>query len=222
MIFLLNIDDYEPRITSLTYPLIHRYANKIGAEIFIITERKFLGWPLDYEKLQIFDLARRFGADWNIYIDSDMAIHPDFLDLTEHLSKDTISHLDADVATVRWRVDDYFRRDGRFIGSGNCFTVASDWCLDLWRPLDDLTAEEAIKRIFPTQAEAKKPVKPDHLISDFTLSRNISRFGLKFMSVKDILKKLGLQNANWIWHHYLISDEEKADRLAKLLNAWGV
>jgi len=222
MIFLLNIDNYAPKITSLTYPLIHRYANKIGAEVFIISERKFPVWPLDYEKLQIFELAKQLGADWNIYIDSDMAIHPDFLDLTAHLGKDTISHLDADVATVRWRMDDYFRRDGRFIGSGNCFTVASDWCLDLWRPLDDLNCEQAINRIFPIQAELKKPIKPGHLISDFTLSRNISRFGLKFMSVKEILKKLGLQNANWIWHHYLISEDEKADRLAQLLNAWGV
>src|SRR3972149_10683010 len=65
MTFLLNIDNYAPKITSLTYPLIHRYANKIGAEVFIISERKFPVWPLDYEKLQIFELAKQLGADWN-------------------------------------------------------------------------------------------------------------------------------------------------------------
>ena len=69
-VYLLNIGDYEPEITSLTYPYISRYASKIGAAVHLITERKFPEWPITYEKLQIYELGRQHGNDWNIYIDS--------------------------------------------------------------------------------------------------------------------------------------------------------
>src|SRR6266700_1837926 len=57
-IHLLNVGDYTPEITALTYPLIRCYAARIGVEIFIIKERKSPNWTISYEKLQIFDLAR--------------------------------------------------------------------------------------------------------------------------------------------------------------------
>lgn len=222
VIYLLNLDHYLPEVTALTYPLIYRYAKKIDAHVHLITERKFPKWPLDYEKLQIFELSREFGADWNIYIDSDMAIHPDFFDITAHLHKDTVCHPGPDVASVRWRIDDYFRRDGRLIGTGSCFVVCSDWCLDLWRPLDDLTCEEALGNIFPLLIERKIPSDATHYITDYTLSRNIARFGLKFKTVRQVMGEKELQNNNWTWHHHLMSPTEKLRRLTVLLEAWGV
>lgn len=65
-VFTLNVDGYAPEITALTYPLIEAYAEKIGADFHIISERKFPEWPVTYEKLQIFELAREMGNDWNI------------------------------------------------------------------------------------------------------------------------------------------------------------
>ena len=48
--------------------LIRAYADKIGADIHIIKERKFdPSYPPVYEKLQIFKLAKEIGADWNSY-----------------------------------------------------------------------------------------------------------------------------------------------------------
>jgi hypothetical protein len=38
-IHLLNVGDYAPEITALTYPLIRCYAARIGVEIFIIKGR---------------------------------------------------------------------------------------------------------------------------------------------------------------------------------------
>ncbi len=54
--------------------------------------------------------------------------------------------------------------------------MASNWCLDLWRPLDDLTFEEAVQNINITIGERNSGFcTADHLIDDYTLSRNIAR-----------------------------------------------
>ena len=91
-IFTLNVDNYAPELTEITYPLIRRYADKIGATFHIIDERRYPGWPPVYEKLQIYRLAQEMGNDWNIYIDSDALVHPDLLDVTQLISKDTVMH----------------------------------------------------------------------------------------------------------------------------------
>src|SRR6185295_5670102 len=150
-IFTLNIGDYAPEVVKITRPLLVHYARKIGADIHDITERKFPEWPVVYEKLQIHELGAAPG--WNIYIDSDTLIHPDMFDVTDHLHLDTVCHNGKDMAGNRWRYDKYFRRDGRHIGSCNWWAVASDWCVDLWRPLDDITLEEAVANIYPTVDE---------------------------------------------------------------------
>jgi hypothetical protein len=118
-IFTLNVDDYDPDITAITYPLIKKYAHKIRADFHTITERKSPDRPPVYEKLQIYDLAREMDLDWAIYLDSDALVHPDMFDITEFIGKDTVCHNGSDMANNRWRYDNYFRRDGRHIGSCN-------------------------------------------------------------------------------------------------------
>ncbi len=206
-IFLLNVDNFAPEITALTYPLIKRYAHKIKANIHMITERKSPDYAPVYEKMQIYDLAREIGADWNIYIDSDALIHPDLFDVTEFLTKDQVLHTGKDMANNRWRYDNYFRRDGRHIGSCNWFTVASDWCLDLWHPLD-IPYEEALENIFPIQNELNTVITRDHLIDDYMLSRNIARFGLHFVTLFSIMEKIG-DTGTYFWHQYTCTTEQK-------------
>ena len=79
-LYTLNIGNYGPEITALTYPYMRRYAEKIGADFFIITERKFPGWPVTFEKLQIYELSQQHANDWNIFCDGDCLIHPDLMD----------------------------------------------------------------------------------------------------------------------------------------------
>lgn len=224
VIYLLNVDNYAPEITSITYPLIHEYAKKIRADIQMISERKFPEFPPVYEKLQIYELAQQNKADWNIYIDSDTLIHPDMIDPTNYLSKDTVAHNGKDVADHRWTFDRYFYRDGRHIGSCNWFTIASDWCIELWKPLDDITLDEAISRIYPTVGERNSVTKASHLIDDFTLSRNIAKYGLKFRTLIDIIKKdCGYEGGNgFLWHIYNVPDSEKPKKMKEVLKAWGV
>jgi O-methyltransferase len=123
-IYTLNIANYAPEITALTYPLIERYAEKIGADFYVIDERQYPGWPVVYEKLQIHRLAREHGREWILYFDSDALVHPDLFDVTEHLPKDTVMHNGVDLAGNRWaQYDRFFRRDGRHIGS--CFPAGT-------------------------------------------------------------------------------------------------
>jgi hypothetical protein len=172
------------------------------------------------EKLQIYDLARERGDDWCVYFDSDALVHPDMPDVTEICPFDTVMHNATDYASCRFTYDDYFRRDGRHIGSGNWFTVASRWCLDLWHPLEDLTFEQAVARIKPTFAEGRAHITPDHLIDDFILSRNIARYGLKAIAFRDVVARLGQLDTAYLWHHYLMTTEEKLLAMEAVLNVW--
>jgi hypothetical protein len=221
-IFTLNIDNYEEKITELTYPLLKRYAKKIDADFYIISERKFPDYPPVYEKLQIYELAQEMENDWNIYIDSDALVHPDFFDITNHLQKDTVAHNGVDMAGNRWKYDRFFRRDGRHLSSCNWFSIASDWCIDLWKPLDDLTLEEAIENITPIVSEVVSGLIPaGHLIDDYVLSRNIAKFGLKFTTINQIVKDTG-DTGNYLWHQYLINSEDKIMQMKEILNIWKI
>ncbi len=220
-IYLLNIGDYAPELTALTYPHIEFYARKIGAEIHIIDSRKFPEWDVPYEKLQIYELAQQRGDDWAIYIDSDALVHPELPDVTELLPMDTVAHNGADFAPVRWKYDKYFRRDGRYIGSCNWFAVASSWCFDLWKPLDDIGPEEAVANITVTVSE-RDLIKPSHLVDDYALSRNIARYGLKFKTLRLLWTEVNLLNVDFFYHEYTIDIEEKIDRVQATIKRWNL
>jgi len=223
-IFTLNIDNYAPEITELTYPLLNRYAKKIGAKFVIINERKFPDYPVTYEKFQIYKLAQEMGNDWNIYIDSDALIHPDLMDFTTILDKNTVAHHGSDFASMRWKYDRFFFRDGRHIGSGNWLAIASDWCIELWKPIDDMTKDEIIAHISPTVDETISGViDPEHLIDDYTCSRNIAKYGLKFKTVRKIIEEIGFPPQNhFFWHQYLVPIAAKVEGMKKALKEWRV
>jgi arginyl-tRNA--protein-N-Asp/Glu arginylyltransferase len=221
-VFTLNVDNYAPEITELTYPLIKRYADKIGADFYTIKKRKFPKFPPVYEKLQIYELAQEMENDWNIYIDSDALVHPDMMDVTNHIPKDTVLHNGMDLASNRWKYDRFFLRDGRNIGSCNWFTIASDWCIELWKPLDDLTLEEAVANISPIVSELNTVIKAEHLIDDYVLSRNIAKCGLKFVTLINLLSRLGRPQDDYLWHRYTISIEEKIVQMKETLKRWNL
>ncbi len=220
-IYTLCVDGYDEAITNLTFPLINAYAKKIQADFFIISERKYPDYPAVYEKLQIYNLGK--DNDWNIYIDADALIHPDLMDLTSLLHKNTVAHHGSDFASQRWVYDRYFLRDGRHIGSGNWFTIASDWCIDLWHPLDDLSLEQAVRNIHPTVQERMSGViDPSHLLDDYVLSRNIAKYGLKFRTIRGLLQEINPSGEfqDLFWHQYLIPREAKVLEMQKTLKRW--
>jgi hypothetical protein len=218
-IFLLDIDNFAPELKKITLPFIQLYAERIGANIHFITERKFPQWPVTYEKLQIYELAKEFKSDFNLYIDLDTLIHPECPDFTIYLPKGTIAFHASDVSHIRFRTDDYFLRDGRYIAPGNWFMIASDLCLDLWRPLD-LSLEEILNNINPTPKEIKNGITREHLIDDYVLASNISRFGLRFKSFEEIYKERGFNEC--LQHEYTLSIPEKIEYMKNVIKKWNI
>jgi hypothetical protein len=252
VIFTLNIGDYAPELCAMTYPLMRLYAQKCGAEFKIITERKYPGWPIVYEKMQIYELGRPY--DLITFLDSDALIHPETPNWFDHLAPHTVAHNGTDPAFLRWRYDEYFRRDGRNIGSCNWNTWAPRDCIDLWTPLD-IPFAEARENIFPVtselvpaRAEAKQcdkckftftepqivmdenddpvlmPQVMDrgHLIDDYTLSRNIARYGLKVETLIDLEKKIGMEGSHFFYHNYTSTIEAKVLELRGVAKRWRV
>jgi hypothetical protein len=221
-LFTLNVDNYAPELTALTYPLLQIFANKMGAEFHVIRERAYPEYPVTYEKLQIYDLAKKMHSEWNIYLDSDALVNPDCFDPTEHLSKDMVLHNGKDMAGGRFRYDEYFRRDGRHIGSGNWFTIASDWCLDLWKPPEDLDLEAMLNNIQPTCYEQAHGITREHLIDDYILSRNIAKYGLHFTGFRDLAKRIDCPTDFYMWHQYTLPIAKKVEEAKKILVKWGL
>jgi hypothetical protein len=218
-LYTLNIGPYAPEITALTYPLLTAWARRIGAEFVVIDEARFPTWPICYEKLQIHERARERQDDWSIFLDSDALVHPDTPDFTRLIPRDTVAHNDVDMAALRWDYDEYFMRDGRHIGSGNWLAIASTWCLDLWRPLDDLNREEAVARIHPPAFEREAGITPEHLLDDYVLSRNIARFGLKFTTIKTVQEQQHIAG-EFFFHDYLLPVADKVKALKATLTRW--
>ena len=222
-IFTLNLnpDVYKP-ITDLTYPLMKHYAHKIGAEFVEITERKFPEWKSPtYEKCQVWQLGQDMKNDWNIFFDADAIIHPETPDITAFLNKNQVLHNGKDFAGYRWRYDKYFLRDGRNIGSPTWLCVASDWTIDLFKPLDDLTPDEAYDNIFPVLGEVKGGIEPWRLIEDYVYSRNIAKYGLKFETFENLMKVNNFEG-NYFWHIYMSTIDEKVRKMNEVLTNWGL
>jgi hypothetical protein len=236
-LYTLNIGNYAPEITAITYPFLRLYARKMGAEFRVITERRFPAWDIELEKLQIHDLALAHDDEWSMYLDSDALVHPETIDFTAQLPMDTVAHNGSDFAPFRWQTDEYFLRDGRHIGSCNWCAIASRWCRDLWAPPEPgLTQEEIVSRITLTAREGCGDEKQDaegkpdgfwppvvtaqHLISDYLLSRNIARYGLKFTTLLEVQKKVGLETAAFFFHEYTVPLADKVTRLRRTLKQW--
>ena len=221
-LFLLNINDYEPEITALTMPLFKRWAARIRAEIVEMKFRYYPDMPMVYEKFQIYNLAQLYHADWNIYMDMDTLVHPNFFDFVEYVPKNVVMSYRKEPVTTKFIMDDYFRRDGRFIGVGGFFVAASNQCLDLWHPLDDLTKEEVLDRIIPLAQETEAGVPRTHLFEEFILSRNIARYGLRYKMISELQTEVGLPNINHCWHIPTVPSAVKLEKMRGIVDAWGV
>jgi hypothetical protein len=220
-IFLLNIDNFAPEVTKITYPLIYYYADRIGATVHLITERKFPTMPVTYEKLQIYALAQEQDNAWNIYVDSDTLIHPECPDFSLYLPSDTVAFHALDYSPMRFRPDEislndlqrwdwrkpFAQRVPRFLAPGNWFAIASRKCVNLWKPLD-IPLQEALSNIFVSPQEFQAGITKDHLIDDYTLGRNLARYHLKVKSFRQIYEEQKFW-PGFLQHQYLMPQSER-------------
>ena len=185
LIHVLNINDFFPELFALTFPTIQSYAQKHGFQINLITQRKFPDYPINYEKMQVYEDGK--DADVNILCDADMLIHPQFPDVTTFLQRDSIAFNDNYNISWKYHVDriKYFMRDGRDVGIATNFVVSSDLTHDVWEPLslsqkdiEDLAKKEN------TESENDPSQRGwGHYADEFALSYNMAKYGLKYTGV---------------------------------------
>ncbi len=184
LIHVVNINDFFPELFELTYPTIRSYAERNGYMINMITERKFPDYPINYEKMQVYEDGK--DAEVNILCDADMLIHPEFPDVTEFLKRDSIAFNDNYNISWKYHVDRirYFMRDGRDVGIATNFVVSSDWTHDVWEPLslsqkdiEDLAKKEN------TDTGGADGRGWGHYADEFALSYNMAKYGLKYTGV---------------------------------------
>jgi hypothetical protein len=126
---------WQASLAEVTLPHLKRYAEKIGADLNVISQRRFPDWPLSFEKHQIFEAGKDY--DWNLYFDVDVLIHPDMDDFTlRHPSEKVGNWWYQDVRGIcEAERMDVFREDGRYYGVPDCFVATSRKTHGLWTPL---------------------------------------------------------------------------------------
>jgi hypothetical protein len=169
-VHVLATEGYAPELCAITLPTIRAYAKRIGADFNLITSRKFPTFPINYERLQIYEAGKDY--DWNLNIDADMVIGKNLHDITIDAPEHMVRIAMKFDATRYFHVENniYFRRDGRNVGLVDAFIMTSRLTHDLWEPL-------------PGTMDDYLPVfKDDHLrrISEFCLSQNFAKYGLHF------------------------------------------
>jgi hypothetical protein len=204
-VHILLIDDYFPELCALTLPTIEAWAKRCNADVNYITKRRWPKWPLLTEKLQVYYDGT--GYDWNILIDADVLVHPQTPDLfAQHLPADHIVAKDAYNAHRQFKIDNdiYFLRDGRDLGLSSCLVMASRWCHDLWRPLpEEMDLQTACDNILQERK----------CIDEYSLSRNMARFGFK------VIPPVDPQTSYNLFYHLGVFGEDK-DQVLKAAQAW--
>lgn len=183
-LFTVCVDNYCPELMEITLPNLEQFADRIKAEFIVIRDRKFPDFPPSYEKLQIHQLGLPY--DWVVLVDADSMIHPDMHDPTADASPFMVRvHAGYDIRD-RFALDQYFHRDGRYMGIATNFLAVSAACHDIWTPLE-----------FGWEV-AKHRTKRLHIIDEYCVSRNLARFGLKYDGMIANSETTGA----YLWRHF--------------------
>jgi len=114
-------------------------------------------------------------------------------------------------------------RDGRWIGTAGWFSVASSWCIDLWRPIDDMGLDEVLGNIFPIVSEERGGITREHLVDDYVVSRNVARYGLKYDTVDRVMREMGYDGSSYFLRHvYNVTSQRKLEFMKRSLYEWGL
>lgn len=169
-VFVLHLDNYRPDLCRYTLPTIKLWADKIGASMRFIQSRKFPGWPITYEKMQVHELGK--GAHWNILVDADFLLHPDLPDFTSMLDRRVVGmHYGFNWRSL-FKPNRYLERAGHNQAVAGGFVITSDWTHELWEPLPMLPSEalELTKRAF--------------IVDEYALTNNLCKYGFAYTGLQ--------------------------------------
>jgi hypothetical protein len=178
ILHVLNINDFFPELFKLTFPTIQSYAHRNNFEINLITERKFKDYPINYEKVQVYEDGK--DADLNLLVDADMLIHPHFPDVESFLNPYTVAFNDGYNISTKFHTEKikYFIRDGRDAGIATNFVVSFKATHELWEPLP-YTPQE----IEDLSIKGLNHRGWGHYADEFCLSYNLAKYGLKYTGI---------------------------------------
>lgn len=217
-IYVLAVNNYCPEILAVTQPAILDYAKKIGAKVKYVTERKFLEFPVTYEKFQLYELSKANNDDWSIFIDADCYVCNDFPDIVEMIPTNCVLLAKGGFGGTRFKYNDYMRRYDQHLDVGSWFFAFNKICRDLIKPIHfqsgELSVNDCVNEIFPLSEELNGVVKvePQHLIDDYLLARNIAKYGLKVKYLCEIFPNA----LNSLGHSCHDTNEVKLAYLKKL------
>ena len=207
-IHVVAFDDYKPLMCEITLPNLRAYADKIGADFNLIREKRFDGYPPNFERLQVWWAGNDYDINFNI--DADTLMHKDAEDPSEWFPHDHFGSLWAMDADFYFDMRDiYFQRDGRNLSVSDNFTVSTRFTHDAWEPpAKEITYDLMVKKCF----------KDPRQVSEYWISRNIARYGIKHMgALKDHSKQFGLMATNKGY-----TDIEAAHVMRDKLIEWGM
>lgn len=171
-VFVLNINNYMPELCAITMPTINRYAEKIGVKLEIVSDRKYPEWPVTYEKMQLYDLAKEL--EWAILIDADTVILKDMPDVT-NISNNIIGiHMAYDSDKILPSNYDFIQ-DRRNVGVATNFMVVPHACHEIWTPSDE-GVENVLRRL---RCHGTQP----HIIDEYCISTNLARYKYDFIGI---------------------------------------
>lgn len=179
-VHVVAINNWFPELCDLTVPLIQKWAANIGADFNLIDKAKFDDYPPNYERFQIHESGRDYK--WNVNVDADFIVHPELEDITDN--DPMVVRAEAIMkADHFFHSNVYFLRDGRNIGMADNFILSSQFTHDVWTPLD-MSYDEAKQHCILYERQ----------VSEFAVSLNVARFGLKCSGcVKDKTKLYHIQ-----------------------------
>jgi len=213
-IHVVAINNWYPELTAITLPLLRKWAFKIGADFNLIEKAKFLGWPPNYERMQIYEAGKDYL--WNINIDADYVIDPETL---EDPTKDrdfwcvyavAIMHRDSYFKNNR-----FFFKDEPMAALPDSFLITSLLTHDLWKPLECSFEEAAAECIgYP-----EYPIHQNRQVSEFCINLNFAMYGYRweasFGGDSRIYHIGATGNPTW-------SDFDPVKEAKKKLKEWGM
>jgi len=169
-VHVLATPGYAPELCAITIPRLRAYATRIGADFNLIQERKFPDYPINYERMQVYEAGR--GYAWNINIDADMIVGSKLPDITEISNPSQVSIvMKYDLSShFNTQGNIFFERDQRDAGIVDAFIATSELTHDLWKPLPG--AFESYKYLFK-DSEYRR-------ISEYCVSLNLATYGLQY------------------------------------------
>lgn len=202
-VHVVNIDNFFPELWKMTYPTIKEYADRINANLNIITTRQYPQFHINYEKMQVWEDGEAYK--WNFLVDADVLIHKDFPDFSTIVPEHHVGFNDNYYASEKFNIDNYaeFLRDGRNVG------IASNAVITHWTTHDLFKPE-----VTPWEMQNVCKVRQGD-IDEFNLSLNLAKYGFKYC---------GITWEDWQRYYFVhigTGDKEEALRIAnRVLTTW--